>query len=439
VATRCVAGFLRMRHVARILGLTVLLVVLQGLAPLPGSAQVDPCNPVPIPGLCEQPTPLPTPSPLPTDPGEILPGQGTGGGATGGAAGMGGAEGTGGVGGLTGNLGTGQGAGNIPGDLIGGQQGVAETTPVVEQAAPVPPGPFRVSAPNNSQGLVDVLKQLERYALSLQDALLRVVGPFPVAGPAYWTDDWHACRDGCTRLHEGLDIFAPHGTPLVATADGVVTQKLVGELSGTSIEIQDDNGIQYFYAHLSGWAEPINVGDPVEVGQVLGYVGNTGNAIGTLPHLHLEVQPGGIPVPPKPFVDRWLNIAELRAEQFIARITGEPAPQGSNFRLTRLFDLAGEAEILEAGAQRLVALAGIQPSVSSLEMAERVLGQMAFEIDWAGQADAELVRLAREYASLVGSQDLSGASPWAPLGTTTGPAPAEFQAPAGVSLPEQGD
>ena len=91
MATRCVAGFLRMRHLARILGLTVLLVILQGLAPLAGSAQVDPCNPVPIPGLCEQPTPLPSPSPLPTDLGEVLPGQGTGGGGTGGAAGTGGA------------------------------------------------------------------------------------------------------------------------------------------------------------------------------------------------------------------------------------------------------------------------------------------------------------------------------------------------------------
>jgi hypothetical protein len=225
----------------------------------------------------------------------------------------------------------------------------------------------------------------------------------------------------------------------VATADGVVSQKLVGELSGTSIEIQDDNGIQYFYAHLAGWAEPINVGDSVQVGQVLGYVGNTGNAISTPPHLHLEIQPGGVPVPPKPFVDRWLRIAELRAEQLIAQTTGQPLAEGSNFRLTRLFDLAGGAEILEAGAQRLVALAGIQPSVSSLELAERVLGQMAFEIDWAGQADGELVRLARRYASLAGGQDLSGASPWAPLGTSTGTVPSEGPTTVVPALPEQGD
>jgi hypothetical protein len=439
-ARAALRAFVDMRHLRLTLALTLLLVILQGLVPAAGWAQIDPCNPIPIPGLCQQPSPLPPlPIPVPTDPGDTLPGGGGGGGGgTGSGSGSAGAQGQGGaLGGLTGNIGQGQGSGGLQGGPIGGPP---EPVPVVEQQPPVPSGPFRVSSPNNSQGLVDMLKDLERFGIPLQDALLQVVGPFPVAGPAYWTDDWHACRDGCTRLHEGLDIFAPHGTPLVATADGVVTQKVVGVLSGTSIEIQDANGVQYFYAHLSSWAEPINVGDPVQVGQVLGYVGNTGNAISTPPHLHLEVQPGGIPVPPKPFVDRWLEIAELRAEQLIARTTGEPLPEGSNFRLTRLFDLAGGAQIVEAGAQRLVALAGIQPSVSSLELAERVLGQMAFEIDWAGQADAQLVRLARRYASLVGAQDLSGASPWAPLGTTTGAVPTGPGDPPGVaSLPEQGD
>lgn len=425
-------ALLAMRVVARILGVTVLLVVLQALSPLAGSAQVDPCTPVPIPGLCDQPTPSPPPVP---DPGDVLPGGGGGGGG-GGTGSTGGSIGGGGVGGFTDTVGGGGGGGGGGQGGGVGQAVEAVTSPVLQQA-PVPTGPFRVSSPNNSQGLVDMLKQLEQYGVGLQEALLMVAGPFPVAGPAYWTDDWHACRDGCTRFHEGLDIFAPHGTPLVATADGEVTQKLVGELSGTSIEIQDANGIQYFYAHLSGWAEPINVGDRVEVGQVLGYVGNTGNAISTPPHLHLEIQPGGIPVPPKPFVDRWLEIAELQAQQLISEYTGQPLPQGSNFRLTRLFDLAGGGEILQAGAQRLLALSGIQPSVSSLELAERLLGQMSFEIDWAGQADARLKELARRYASLVGSQDLSGASPWAPLGTAIDQAPPGAEVP--VALPEQGD
>lgn len=384
-----------MRTVVRIAGIVALLVGQQVLAPMTGSAQIDPCNPIPIPGLCEQPTPSPSPSPGPLpDPGGFVPGGGGGGG-----------------GGIIGGGGEGGGGGQ------GSQGGPGEPQPPIQP--PTPTGPFAVSSPNNTQALVEVLGQLDRFGITLEDALLRVVGPFPVAGLAYWNDDWHACRDGCTRFHEGLDIFAQSGTPLVSIADGFVSQKLVGDLSGTSIEITDDQGVQYFYAHLSAWAEPIQLGDRVDVGQVIGYMGNTGNAITTPPHLHLEVQPGGIPVPPKPFVDRWLEVAMAKAQALVARYTGEPIPAGSDFRLTRLFDLTGGADGLEASAQRLLALAGIQPSVTSLAMARRLLGQMAWEIDWAGQADAELAALAQQYSGLLGSQDLSLASPWAPLGVSS--------------------
>jgi murein DD-endopeptidase MepM/ murein hydrolase activator NlpD len=385
-----------MRTVVRIAGIVALLVGQQVLAPMTGSAQIDPCNPIPIPGLCEQPTPSPSPSPGPLpDPGGFVPGGGGGGGG----------------GGIIGGGGGGGGGGQ------GSQGGPAEPQPPIQP--PTPTGPFAVSSPNNTQALVELLGQLDRFGITLEDALLRVVGPFPVAGLAYWNDDWHACRDGCTRFHEGLDIFAQSGTPLVSIADGFVSQKLVGDLSGTSIEITDDQGVQYFYAHLSAWAEPIQLGDLVDVGQVIGYMGNTGNAITTQPHLHLEVQPGGIPVPPKPFVDRWLEVAMAKAQALVARYTGEPIPAGSDFRLTRLFDLTGGADGLEASAQRLLALAGIQPSVTSLAMARRLLGQMAWEIDWAGQADAELAALAQQYSGLLGSQDLSLASPWAPLGVSS--------------------
>ena len=397
-----------MRIAVRIAGIVALLVGQQVMAPFTVSAQIDPCNPIPIPGLCDEP--VPTPTPLPSPDGGIVPGGGSGGGGGGGGGGI--------I-----DVGVGGGGG---GDGGGGGQG-GPGAPAKSETPVQPPtfsGPFAVSSPNNTQALVDLLSQLDRYGVTLEDAILQVVGPFPVAGLAYWTDDWHACRAGCTRFHEGLDIFAQSGTPLVAITDGFVSQKLVGELSGTSIEITDDQGVQYFYAHLSAWAEPIQVGDQVEAGQVVGYVGNTGNAITTPPHLHLEVQPGGIPVPPKPYVDRWLEMAMAKAQALVSSHTGEPIPQGSDFRLSRLFDLTGGEDGLEVGAQRLLALAGIQPSVTSLAVARRLLGQMAWEIDWAGQADAELAALAEQYTSLLGANDLSQASPWAPLGVT--PLPTEL-------------
>ena len=403
-----------MKVIARVLVLGLLVGLQQLLAPVTSMAQVDPCTPVPIPGLCDQvddivgPSPNPSPSPKPDKPQKPPKGGGGGGGKSGGN------DGGGGGGGQQG------GGGNKKG---GGDKNDAAALP------PAPTGPFTVSSPNNSQRLMDVLAQLEQYGMPVQETIYQVIGSFPVAGLASWTDDWHACRDGCTRFHEGLDIFGQEGTPLVATADGVVTQKLVGDTSGISLEIEDAQGVQYFYAHLSAWAEPIRVGDQVHVGQVIGYLGHTGNAIYTPPHLHLEIQPGGVPVPPKPFVDQWVEIASLRAEQLLAEASGAPPPATSDFRITRLFNLSGGGEIIEAGAERVLALAGIQPTVSSLEVARQLLGQMAYEIDWAGQPDPTLTTLVDDMTTPSSGQDLSGATPLTPFGSTD----------TGDSEPEEGD
>jgi hypothetical protein len=198
---------------------------------------------------------------------------------------------------------------------------------------------------------------------------------------------------------------------------------------GISVEITDSGGVQYFYAHLSAWAPGIQAGDRVQAGQVLGYVGNTGNAIYTPPHLHLEVQPGGVPVPPKPYVDRWVEIAERGAEEVVAELAGKPvedirsgAAAASSFRLVRSFDLAGGAVPTDLQVQRLLALTGIQPSVSSIEMARNMLGQMSWEIDWSGRADEQLAVLAQEYKRLSGEVDLSRATPLAPFGSAPIPA-----------------
>ncbi len=170
-------------------------------------------------------------------------------------------------------------------------------------------------------------------------SFLRVAGPFPVAGPAWWTNDWHVRRcEPYPHLHAGLDIFADAGTPVVATADGRVSQNTNHAIAGLSVEIVDEHGMQYFYAHLSRIAQGVSVGARVEVGDVLGFVGDTGNARGGLPHLHLEIQPGGVPVPPKPYVDRWLVIAERRARRLVregARMNASwrtPRDEGTAFR-----------------------------------------------------------------------------------------------------------
>lgn len=120
----------------------------------------------------------------------------------------------------------------------------------------------------------------------------------PVAPPHGFSDTWLAPRSG-GRQHHGVDIFAAHGTTLYAVADGHVRRVFTGRLGGLSVDLVDDNGDRYYYAHLSAVA--VRDGQRVRAGEPVGAVGNTGNARTTPPHLHWQVHPGdGPPVNPYP-------------------------------------------------------------------------------------------------------------------------------------------
>lgn len=111
---------------------------------------------------------------------------------------------------------------------------------------------------------------------------------FPVAGPHSYIDSFGAPRGG--RRHQGIDIFAPYGTPVVACVDGRVRISY-SRLGGKSIWLHGNDGNSYYYAHLSGFA--VSSGTKVSAGRVIGYVGNSGNARGGAPHLHFEIRLGG--------------------------------------------------------------------------------------------------------------------------------------------------
>jgi peptidoglycan LD-endopeptidase LytH len=117
-------------------------------------------------------------------------------------------------------------------------------------------------------------------------------GSCPVAGPTSFRDTWGAPRSG-GRSHEGVDMMAARGTPVVAIFDGTVRRMSTGSLGGISLWLRSSAGDDYYYAHLDGYAEGITVGLRVTQGTVLGYVGTTGNAPSYLPHLHFEYHPGG--------------------------------------------------------------------------------------------------------------------------------------------------
>ncbi len=105
-------------------------------------------------------------------------------------------------------------------------------------------------------------------------------------------------RDAGRRRHEGIDLFAPRGTPVVAVTAGVA-QASTNRLGGNVVWLFAPTGRTYYYAHLDRWAVgPLTV---VQPGDVVGYVGNTGNAAGTPPHLHFGIYARGA-IDPWPFV-----------------------------------------------------------------------------------------------------------------------------------------
>jgi peptidoglycan LD-endopeptidase LytH len=109
-------------------------------------------------------------------------------------------------------------------------------------------------------------------------------------------------RDGGARSHEGVDIFAPRGTPVVAAADGRVTQVGSNGIGGRFVWLADANGgLTYYYAHLD--EHRVAQGAWVRAGDTIGTVGNTGNASGTSPHLHFGVyRTGRVALDPAPLL-----------------------------------------------------------------------------------------------------------------------------------------
>ncbi|MCW2571671.1 MAG: peptidase family [Frankiales bacterium] len=123
----------------------------------------------------------------------------------------------------------------------------------------------------------------------------------PVQGRHSFTDTWGDPRPG-GRRHQGNDVMAPYGAPVVAVISGVITTSYSAN-GGISLYLRGTDGDEYFYAHNS--RNVAVTGQHVSTGELIAYVGNTGDARGGAPHVHFERHPnGGRPVDPYTFLVR---------------------------------------------------------------------------------------------------------------------------------------
>lgn len=154
-------------------------------------------------------------------------------------------------------------------------------------------------------------------------------------------------RDGGARSHHGVDIFAPRGTPALAAAPAVVTRVSTTPRGGRVVWLRDHRGHSLYYAHLDRQA--VVEGTTVGIGDTIGFVGNSGNAVTTPPHLHFGVyRRGEGPLDPHWFLHRPGSV--------VARLEADTAVLGARVRVSR-----GEASVVEAPGKKAQARRTVAP------------------------------------------------------------------------------
>jgi len=139
----------------------------------------------------------------------------------------------------------------------------------------------------------------ETFRLSRMPVPLEL--PVPVEGvqAKRITDTWGAARSS-GRTHQGVDIFATRGTPVLSATRGVVARVGESGLGGKQVWVIGPGGERHYYAHLDDWAAGLHVWQRVRAGDPVGFVGTTGNARGTPPHLHYGIYAAGGALNPHP-------------------------------------------------------------------------------------------------------------------------------------------
>jgi peptidoglycan LD-endopeptidase LytH len=162
---------------------------------------------------------------------------------------------------------------------------------------------------NNSEAVPEAVKEttaevglpFKLAQLAMREPEARILMPVEGVKVKSVSNTWQAPR-GDERQHEGQDIFAKRGTPVYSATDGYIVRIGENNLGGNIVFVAGAGGRYYYYAHLDRFSENLRVGDYVTTETVIGYVGNTGNARTTPPHLHFGVYTSGGSINPLPLL-----------------------------------------------------------------------------------------------------------------------------------------
>ena len=157
-----------------------------------------------------------------------------------------------------------------------------------------------------------------RAVPSLQPRLTKGGYVFPIYGAGSYSNTFGAPR-AVTGWHHGEDLFAPRGAPVLAVARGTLFSVGWNDVGGNRFGLRDTQGNEFYYAHLSAYSTLAVNGAQVQAGDVIGFVGNSGQAQTTPPHVHFEIHPLGLlslgydgVIDPNPWLNAWRRLQDIR-------------------------------------------------------------------------------------------------------------------------------
>jgi hypothetical protein len=255
------------------------------------------------------------------------------------------------------------------------------------------PEPFfgynRIDGAFNTDLLLAVEARLRSLGWSHSDITKEVFAPFIIRGRANWIDSWGFPRYGpgpIVRTHEGQDVFCEMGEEILATEKGTIDFD-DGGLGGRIARLHRADGSYWYYAHLSDWnTDEFKTGDKVEPGDVIGYCGNTGNAIGGPPHVHFGwYGADGNAKNPMRQLLKWLRTAEDHAISIAQRAADKKLRRQDIFAAAHRFGdaFAPSLEEFDISGDPLLS-AGTTPASGAFALAQAALQAALAQSDLNG-------------------------------------------------------